>query len=217
MNIRVKLYNPNYKPGKKEYILGTLCQSIDYGGDKQYFGIQVDDMRCDYNKGGLFWFRKDQLRIERDERGGDKIMEILGHDLGKFFDLVDPEYTDAVLQYHSDTYQVWEITKRVHDIMCKLTDEQFSAMAGEDAWWRSATGCVLGVPGTEYEVNGEGLIGWESPIYDDYDRTKFSKLTEYLCRCIGASTEKNVCACCVGLAKYNNITMAELFEKYEGR
>lgn len=65
MNIRVKLYNPNYSPGKKEYILGTLRQSIDYGGDKQYFGIQVDGMRCDYNKNGLFWFRKGQLRIEK--------------------------------------------------------------------------------------------------------------------------------------------------------
>ena len=46
-----------------------------------------------------------------------------------------------------------------------------------------------------------------------YKTTRYTNLSEYLCDCIGASTGKNVCACCVDLAKYNDMTMAELFEK----
>lgn len=45
---------------------------------------------------------------------------------------------------------------------------------------------------------------------------KYVNLSEYLCDCIGASTGKNVCACVTDLAKYNDMTIAELFDKYEG-
>ena len=44
----------------------------------------------------------------------------------------------------------------------------------------------------------------------------YTNLTEYLCECVGASTGKNVCACAMDLAKYNDMTMAKLFEKYGG-
>ena len=52
--------------------------------------------------------------------------------------------------------------------------------------------------------------------YEEEPIKEFQNLTEYLCDCVGASTEKNVCACAVDLAKYNGMTMAELFAKYEG-
>lgn len=38
----------------------------------------------------------------------------------------------------------------------------------------------------------------------------------YLCDEIGASTERNVCACTIDLAQQNNLTLAELFKKYLG-
>lgn len=38
----------------------------------------------------------------------------------------------------------------------------------------------------------------------------------YLCDEIGASTERNVCACTIDLARQNNLTLAELFKKYLG-
>lgn len=59
--------------------------------------------------------------------------------------------------------------------------------------------------------NGECLLGWNRL---GYETTRYTNLTEYLCDCVGASTGKNVCACCVDLAKYNDMTMAKLFEKY---
>lgn len=48
-----------------------------------------------------------------------------------------------------------------------------------------------------------------------YCRTRYESLLEYLCENIGASQPRNVCALAVDLAKYNNMTMGELFTKYE--
>ena len=70
---------------------------------------------------------------------------------------------------------------------------------------------MLGVPDTRFIVNHHYLIGWDRL---HCERRKYTNLTEYLCDCVGASTGKNVCACAMDLAKYNDITMAELFEKY---
>lgn len=45
---------------------------------------------------------------------------------------------------------------------------------------------------------------------------EYENLSDYLCNCIRVSQPRNVCACAVDLAKYNDMTMGELFEKYEG-
>jgi hypothetical protein len=45
---------------------------------------------------------------------------------------------------------------------------------------------------------------------------KYETLTEYMCDEIGASMESNVCALAVDLARANGLTMAKLFEIYEG-
>lgn len=94
-----------------------------------------------------------------------------------------------------------------------MSEEEFVELAGEEAWWRSCTGSNLGFPDTKFKVNGKTLLGWN---WRDKKRKKYEDLSEYLCDCVGASTEKNVCACVVDLANYNNMTMAELLEKYEG-
>lgn len=97
--------------------------------------------------------------------------------------------------------------------MCDMSEEEFVELAGESIWWRSAEGSNLGVPNTKFIVNGEELLGWN---WRDKKRMKYEDLSDYLCECVGASTEKNVCVCSPDLAKYNNITMAELFREYEG-
>ena len=93
-----------------------------------------------------------------------------------------------------------------------MSEDEFVELAGEDAWWRSANGCILGVPDTKFKVNGEILLGWNR---QDKKGRKYENLSDYLCECVSVSTEKNVCACAVDLAKYNHMTMGELFEKYE--
>ena len=72
------------------------------------------------------------------------------------------------------------------------------------------------IPDVEFEVNGETLIGWDSPIYSSKIGHKYKSLSDYLCNCVGASQPRNVCACAMDLAKYNDMTMGELFDKYEG-
>lgn len=138
-------------------------------------------------------------------------MEILGDNLKKFFDTVDNPPNDAKITYAGNEYEVWEVSDQLHKKMCDMSEEEFVELAGEDAWWRSCEGSVLGVPDTRFIVNNHYLIGWDRL---HCERRKYTNLIEYLCDCVGASTGKNVCACAMDLAKYNDMTMAELFEKY---
>ena len=140
------------------------------------------------------------------------MIEILGNNLKQFFDIVDNPPNDAEITYAGERYEVWEVSDELHKKMCDMSEEEFVEMAGEDAWWRSSEGSVLGVPDTEFEVKGEDMLGWNRW---DREQKKYSDLSEYLCECVGASTGKNVCACAMDLAKYNDMSMAELFEKYE--
>lgn len=139
-------------------------------------------------------------------------MEILGSNLKKFFDTVDNSQNDAEITYAGNKYEVWEVSDKLYKKMCDMSEDEFVELAGKDAWWRSCKGSILGVPDTEFEINGESLLGWKSD--DDYGTRKYSDISKYLCECIGASQPYNVCACAMDLAKYNNMTMAELFEKY---
>lgn len=142
-------------------------------------------------------------------------MEILGNNLKRFFDTLDKAYESEVM-YSGKEYEVWDITEDQYKIMCAMTEEGFASIAGDDSWWRSSQGTILGIPDTEFKVNGEYLLGWNSPLYGDKSDQEYANLAEYLCECIGVSVPKNVCACCMDLAKYNDMTMAELFQKYQG-
>ena len=142
--------------------------------------------------------------------------EILGKNLKKFFDTIDNPPNDAEITYAGDKYEVWKVSDELFEKMCNMTEEKFIGIAGEDAWCRQSYGSNLGYPDAEFEVNGKNLTGWDSPIYDSKIGNKYENLSDYLCNCIGVSQPRNVCACAMDLAKYNDMTMSELFEKYEG-
>ena len=141
------------------------------------------------------------------------MIEILGNNLKQFFDIVDNPPKDAEITYAGERYEVWKVSDELHKKMCDMSEEEFVELAGEDAWWRSSTGSVLGVPDTNFKVNGENLFGWNRW---EREQDTYSNLSEYLCECVGASLPNNVCACVMDLAKYNNMSMGELFTKYEG-
>lgn len=143
------------------------------------------------------------------------MIEILGNNLKQFFDIIDNPPSNAEITYAGDRYEVWEVSDELFVKMCDMSEEEFVEMAGEDAWWRSSEGSNLGYPDAEFEVNSENLTGWDSPIYSSKIGHRYENLSDYLCNCIGASLPRNVCACAMDLAKYNDMTMAELFEKYE--
>ena len=143
------------------------------------------------------------------------MVEILGKNLKQFFDIIDNPPNNAEITYAGDRYEVWEVSDELFVKICDMSEEEFVGIAGEDAWWRQSYGSNLGYPDAEFEVNGKNLTGWDSPIYDGKIGNKYENLSDYLCNCIGVSQPRNVCACAVDLAKYNDITMGELFEKYE--
>ena len=143
------------------------------------------------------------------------MVEILGNNLKQFFDIVDNPPNEAEITYAGEAYEVWEVSEQLYENICNMTEDEFVEMAGEDAWWRSSTGSILGVPDTKFNVNGKDLVAWDSPICESKKSNKYENLSEYLCECIGVSQPKNVCACAMDLAKYNDMSMAELFENYE--
>ena len=147
--------------------------------------------------------------------------EILGNNLEQFFNnnFLNNDTTRR-LTYKGNRCEVWEVSNTVFDVMCDMTEEEFICSAGEDAWWRSADGCNLGSPDTTVHINGCKLIGWAGePWEDEEEDDEFeiysNSLSDYLADVIGASQPRNVCAIAVDLAKYNNMTMAELFAKCE--
>lgn len=143
--------------------------------------------------------------------------EILGNNLEQFFNAE----INGKRTYKGNRYEVWEVSDEVFNIMCEMSEEKFVELSGEYAWWRSAEGSNKGIPDTTVYINGHEILAWVGkPWEDDDEYDKFeihaSCLTNYLCDVVGASQPRNVCALAVDLAKYNNMTMGELFTKYEG-
>lgn len=114
-------------------------------------------------------------------------IEILGDNLKKFFDAIDSKCSEADIAYAGNRYEVWKVSDGLFKRMCDMSDDEFVKLAGEDAWWRSAEGSNLGIPDTKFKVNGEMLLGWN---WRDKKRRKYENLSDYLCECVGASTEK---------------------------
>lgn len=139
-------------------------------------------------------------------------MEILGNKLKRFFDIVDNPRNDAEITYAGNRYEVWEVSEDLFNKMCDMSEDEFVKLAGEEAWWRQSDGSELGIPDTKFIISGEEMVGWNTR--GEYENFQYAKLTDYLCYGIGASQPKNVCACAMDIAKYNDMTMAELFEKY---
>lgn len=144
--------------------------------------------------------------------------EILGGNLKRFFNVIDNEYNDAEITYANDRYEVWKVSNGLFKDMCDMTEEKFVELAGEDAWWRQSEGSSLGAPYEKNIVNGHKLISWSKGYFDceaSRRSKKYESLSDYLCNCVGASQPRNVCALAMDLAKYNGMTMGELFKKYE--
>lgn len=171
--------------------------------------------------------------------------EVMGENLLPFFRRVGiypPKKFTGDIGYWPNI-EVWHLTDSQFKLIKDMTDEEFDNMTEDGCWWRAAEGSIMGFPNTEFTINNHKILAWaddrtiddlvrkyendlsveeksEYKDVDDYISTWYSfeykDILEYYCEALGASTEKNVCALSVDLAKYNNITMAELFYKYGG-
>lgn len=145
--------------------------------------------------------------------------EILGQ-LEEYFNNTEPEYEcdSATCEYKNDEYEIWKVSESVFNKLDNYKEEKWCETF-PDSWWRYSTGSVLETPDTLIKINGFQLYGWKdnhfNPEYDDELRTEWESLTSYLCNNIGASQPKNVCALCVDLAKFNGLTLGELWNKCE--
>lgn len=160
-------------------------------------------------------------------------MEILA---GDSFETAVREFNlDAKKTFGNSRFEVWDISQGSLDALNSIPDEEWKEDYG---WYRFSGGCNIShYPTHEFYINENKMIGFYDPCqyepYLDYVREhKYSgeqlssidhnfffhyiRLTVYLCDMFGISTETNICSVCVDLAKLNNMTMAELFEKFEG-
>lgn len=170
------------------------------------------------------------------------VVEILGDKMHKVFKENGIHYKKTYgkrcnpKKDYDPHYEVYEISK--NDM--KKLDEVFELPDG--SWWRWCKGSNMGTPFDFFYLNGKELIAWDGSkrekLRDLWDEAsddekavyhysfreyaeitmphKYDTLTEYMCEELGASTEKNVCALAVDLARANGMTMAKLFETYEG-
>ena len=170
------------------------------------------------------------------------VVEILGDKMHKVFKEHGISYTKTYSKRcnpkkrYDPHYEVYEISQ---SDMKKL--EEIYDMP-DWSWWRWCKGSNMGTPFDFFTVNGKELIAWDGPKREDlmddwadepdeekaayhysfkeYEDTQYphvyESLTSYMCNELGASTEKNVCALAVDLARANGLTMAKLFELYEG-
>lgn len=167
------------------------------------------------------------------------VVEILGGgSLYKAFKELGIRATRTYKGSDKPHYEVWELSK---EDLKKM--EYGTEWKDEWGWWRHAKGSNMGTPFDFFTVNGEELIAWEDSyrrqdLMDDWDDESddekaaynysfreyeeamhthnYDKLTTYMCDELGASNSANVCALAVDLARANGMTMARLFETYEG-
>lgn len=141
---------------------------------------------------------------------------------------------------YREHYQVWEMTEEEYQKLCTKGDkiEHWPDMWG---WWRGADGSNLGSIDMDFTVKGLSLTAWqgihrerffedncqdcsdflkgdchasELDIDECFQGHNYKDLLDYIYDEIGATTESNVCAVMTDLAKQNDMTLAELLQKY---
>ena len=141
-------------------------------------------------------------------------------------------YTPSKDSYWPDPFAVWEFTEsefnKLNDAFTE--DEWREKFPGQ--WWRySEDTNIKDDPNCfehEFKFHGTPLRAWANAgnrifyIKEDndgqlrFEERDYSYLNplEYCVRELGASTPKNVDAVCHGLARLNNMTLADFFEIY---
>ena len=146
--------------------------------------------------------------------------EILGDNLKQAFTDLNINATKTYQSKNNqlnDFNQVWELSDEDFNRLNSINDSEWKDNWG---WWRSAKGSNMGYADIRYNINNHYIYAWDGisrfKERNYYCGRKYDTLLQYFCNELGASTERNVCALAVDLAKYNKITMSELFKKYQG-
>ena len=169
--------------------------------------------------------------------------EFIGENMGVVFETLDIPYMQGYSGNigHWPNFGVYKILEQDFPKLCNIPDDEFEKQF-PDSWWRYAEGSNMGTPNCEFIINGCKIDAWQNEWYIDdlveehrrlpideqleYDGVedyieenytyKYPNLLEYFCDELGVSTERNVCALATDLAKYNEMSMAQLFKLYGG-
>lgn len=119
----------------------------------------------------------------------------------------------ALRTYGNETtaYQVYTVSD---EDFKKLSDEPNAADTWKNGGWRWCEGSNLSKPDTFVKVNQKMLFGWVDE--ESYEPYVYRNLLTYLEEEVGCTSFKNVCAVTKDLARYNAITLGELFQEYQG-
>lgn len=127
-----------------------------------------------------------------------------------------------------EDFTVWEIEETDMKRLAAIDDGGWPDHWG---WWWHASGSNMGAPNAEYVINRHTLLAWDDDrtnwcsgctatdcegtdedLDECYSRREFPDLLTYFSGEIGATRPRNVAALAMDMAKYNNMSMAELFK-----
>ena len=130
-----------------------------------------------------------------------------GGGLHRAFKALNIEAKRTYKSSHEPYYEVWELNKKDIRVLEEIMEWQ-----SDWGWWRSAKGSNMGTPVEFFTINGQFMIGWETQDGND----TYDSLMDYFHKGLSVGMESNICALAVDLARVNGVSMARLFEVYEG-
>jgi len=171
----------------------------------------------------------------------NEIISVVGVTQEEFDVLCNDDSDEGYCERRSQYYD--ELCKLSPEEIKKSVEEELKKkykLTWMDCGWRYSEGSILGSTDYPYLVHGEILYGFEPKDFDEYEKelkeekerlleegknvdignidlpvSEHDHLLAYICDTLGASQPRNVAAICVSLAGGNNLTLQQLFEKYQ--
>lgn len=177
-------------------------------------GYRTDDAEeLDWYNGTDYYCPICGENVYMEQKARTMMKEILGFGVETAFN----ELNIVAKRTYSDNkkYEVWELSDKDHEAICNVRDKDWKKEWG---WWRSSEGSNQGTVNSEVVVNGKKLRAWAPDLDGIYDGCmEFSSLTDYFHTVLRVGQPRNICALSVDLAKQNDITLGELFQRYQGQ
>lgn len=108
--------------------------------------------------------------------------------------------------------RVYTLDEKNFEMLCEDAEiDDSDKNVWKDGAWFYAEGSNMHEPDVYVTVNSQKLLGWSLDYYDE----KFDSITDYLYKTFDVSTIKNICSLSVDLAKYNDLSLSDLFSKFQ--
>ena len=117
---------------------------------------------------------------------------------------------DAKMTYKGSRepyYEVWELSKK--DLRAL---EEVEEWLDEWGFFRFSKGSNMGSAAEILNINGQFMIGWETPDGKD----TYDSLMDYFHNGLNIYAESDIISLSVDLARVNGKTVGKLFETFEG-